>query len=203
MRNNCSFRSGQTLSSGISHEAAVAGSMPTRYGQSVKINIKYYMEINTIFNDFAKAFEKKINKGYFIRVQFEIYDMKNEIWQVDVNNGNIFIYNEEKINPEEIFTLSKDTLIRLYNNELAPLTAFAQEPNENGEYCALIDWKDKEVKKTYPNSKQANEVNYKEKVEFLNRLAEFFYSKIWFNTPQLAAAEGGSAWEYLVLKQMF
>jgi putative sterol carrier protein len=95
------------------------------------------MDTNTIFNDFAKAFKKKIDKDFFIRVQFEIYDMKNEIWQVNVNNGNIVLYNEEKIKPEEIFILSKDTLIKLYNNELAPLSAFIQEPNEKGEYCAL------------------------------------------------------------------
>jgi hypothetical protein len=133
------------------------------------------MDLNNVFNDFAKAFKKKVDKEYFIRIQLEIYDMENEIWQIDIKNGDIVIYNEDKIVPEEIFVLSKDTLIKLHNNELAPLTAFVQEPNENGDYCALIDWKDKEAKKTFPNSKQAKEKKYKEKSEFLDRLALFFY----------------------------
>jgi len=134
------------------------------------------MEINGIFNEFAKAFEKKIDKEYRIRLQFEIYDMENDTWQIDVNNGNVFLYNENKIIPEEIFVLSKNTLERLYNNELSPLTAFSQEPNENGEMCSLIELKNKtEEKKLYLNKKPSDEY-----IEFLNRLHKFnnnFFSK--------------------------
>jgi len=134
------------------------------------------MDINGIFNDFAKTFEKKINKDYKIRLQFEIYDMENEIWQIDVNNGNVIVSNKNIIKPEEILVLSKDTLIKLYNNELAPLTAFAQEPNEKGEYCALIDMKDKKAANNkYPTNKQVGEEKYREGAEFLNRFSKFFY----------------------------
>ena len=105
------------------------------------------MDIRGIFNDFAKAFEKKIDNDYKIRLQFEINDMENGIWQIDVNNGIVSVYNELKIEPEEILVLSKNTLLKLYNNEIAPLTAFAQEPNEKGEMYALIETKHKTEEK--------------------------------------------------------
>lgn len=133
------------------------------------------MDINDIFNGFAKSFERKIDKDYFIRLQFEVYDTANGIWQVDVNSGNVTIYNEEKIEPEEIFILSKNTLVNLYNNELSPLTAFANEPNEKGEMCSLIELKNKtEEKKVYLNKKPSDVY-----LEFLGRLHKFhdFFSK--------------------------
>jgi hypothetical protein len=133
------------------------------------------MDIKDIFNDFARAFEKKIDNEYNIRLQFEINDTKKGIWQIDVNNGNVIVYNEIKIEPEEIFVLSKDTLEKLYNNEIAPLTAFSQEPNEKGEMCALIELKNKtEEKKIYPNKKPSDEY-----LEFIERLHKFnnFFSK--------------------------
>jgi hypothetical protein len=133
------------------------------------------MDINGMFNDFARAFEKKIDKEYKIRLQFEIYDIENCIWQIDINNGSVNLYNEEKIKPEETFILSKETLVKLYNNEIAPITAFAQENNEKGELCALIDVKDKtEEKKTYPGKKVPDEY-----MDFLMRLHKFhnFFSK--------------------------
>jgi hypothetical protein len=58
------------------------------------------MDIKSVFNDFARTFEKKIDKDYFIKLRFEIYDVENGIWQVDVSGGNVFVYNEEKIAPE-------------------------------------------------------------------------------------------------------
>jgi hypothetical protein len=133
------------------------------------------MDIKGIFNDFARAFEKKIDSEYNIRLQFEIHDTEKSIWQIDVNNGNVIMYNEIKIEPEEIFVLSKDTLEKLYNNEIAPLTAFSQEPNEKGEMCALIELKNKtEEKKIYPNKKPSDEY-----LEFIERLHKFnnFFSK--------------------------
>jgi hypothetical protein len=133
------------------------------------------MDIKGIFNDFAKTFEKKIDKEYSIRLQFEIYDTERSIWQIDINNGNVTVYNELKFEPEEIFVLSKDTLAKLYNNEIAPLTAFSQEPNEEGEMCSLIELKNKtEEKKVYPNKKPSDAY-----LEFIERLHKFtnFFSK--------------------------
>jgi hypothetical protein len=133
------------------------------------------MDIKDIFNDFARAFEKKIDKEYNIRLQFEIYDTEKGLWQVDVNNGNVIVYNEIKIEPEEIFVLSKDTLVKLYNNDIAPLTAFSQEPNEKGEMCALIELKNKtEEKKIYHDKKPSDEY-----LKFIERLHKFnnFFSK--------------------------
>jgi len=146
------------------------------------------MDIRGIFNDFAKAFEKKIDNDYKIRLQFEINDMENGIWQIDVNNGIVSVYNELKIEPEEILVLSKNTLLKLYNNEIAPLTAFAQEPNEKGEMCALIETKHKtEEKKYYPNKKPSAEF-----IEFMSRLHKFnnFFSKD-FPTKIVVAKENG------------
>jgi len=90
------------------------------------------MTVNEILKDFAKAFEKKIDKNYSIRMQLEIKDMPNEIWQIDVNNGKVSICNEEKIIPEEtIMILNKEILDKLYNNELSALSAFLQTPSKN------------------------------------------------------------------------
>jgi hypothetical protein len=133
------------------------------------------MDIKDIFNDFAKAFEKKIDKEYSICLQFEIYGTERSIWQIDVNDGNVTVYNELKFDPEEIFVLSKDTLAKLYNNEIAPLTAFSQEPNEKGEMCSLIELKNKtEEKRVYPDKKPLEEY-----LEFVERLHKFnnFFSK--------------------------
>jgi hypothetical protein len=146
------------------------------------------MDINGIFKDFAKAFEKKIDKDYKIRLQFEINDMENGIWQIDVNNGIVSLYNELKIEPEEILVLSKNTLLKLYGNEIAPLTAFAQEPNEKGEMCALIETKHKtEEKKYYPNKKPSAEF-----LELMSRLHKFnnFFSKD-YPTKIVVAKENG------------
>jgi hypothetical protein len=106
------------------------------------------MEIKVVFEDFAKTFEKKIDKDYKIRLQFEFYDMENGVWQIDVNNGKVFVYNGIKINPESTFLLSKETLFKMYNNEISASTAFSNEPDEKGEMRALIEPKHKdEVKK--------------------------------------------------------
>jgi len=133
------------------------------------------MEIGDIFNDFAKAFERKIDDDYFIKLQFEIKDVENNIWQINVNNGKVIIHNGEKIIPEEVFILSKDTLLKLYNNELSPLSAFLNEPNEKGEMCSLIELKNKtEDKKVYYENKPQEEY-----LKFLYRLHKFenFFSK--------------------------
>ena len=98
------------------------------------------MTVNEILKDFAKVFEKKIDKNYSIRLQLEINDMPDEIWQVDVNNGNANVYNEEKIIPEiTIKILNKEVLDKIYNNELSSLSALLQTPSKNdGMMGALI-----------------------------------------------------------------
>jgi len=98
------------------------------------------MTVNEIFEDFAKAFEKKIDKNYSIRLQLEINDMPGDIWQVDINSGNVKIYNEAKITPEiTIKILNKEVLEKIYNNELSALSAFLQTPSKNdGMMGALI-----------------------------------------------------------------
>jgi hypothetical protein len=133
------------------------------------------MDINGIFNDFAKAFEKKIDSSYFIKLQFEIQDVENGIWQIEVNNGNVFVNSGIKIVPEEVFVLSRETLLKMYNNELSPLSAFSNEPNEKGEMCSLVELKNKtEDKKVYLDKKPSEE-----HLRFLNRLHKFheFFSK--------------------------
>lgn len=134
------------------------------------------MEIRKIFDDFSKAFIKKIDKDYFIRIQLEFLDIeKNNIWQVDIRDGKINIYNEEKIIPEETFTLTIVTLEKLYKNELSPLTAFANEPNKDGVMCSLIDLKNKTQDKFIRRNHEIQE----EKLKFIDRLHKFhdFFSK--------------------------
>ena len=111
------------------------------------------MEIKTIFNDFAKTFEKKIDKNYSIRLQFEIKDMPNDIWQVDVQNVKVKVFDQNKITVEETLIISKkDILIKLYNNQLSPLTAFLQRPEEKGEMLgALIITKSKPTEEDFIN----------------------------------------------------
>jgi hypothetical protein len=109
------------------------------------------MTVNEILQNFAKAFEKKIDKNYSIRLQLEIKDMPNEIWQVDVNSGKVNIYNEEKIIPEEtIMILNKEVLDKIYNNELSALSALLQTPSKNdGMMGALMCEKKEPVGKDF------------------------------------------------------
>jgi hypothetical protein len=137
------------------------------------------MEINGIFNEFSRTFEKKIDLEYRIKIQLEIYDMENGIWQIEVKDGKVFVYNEVKIEPEETYVLSKETLIKIYNNEINAYTALANEPNEKGEMCGLIDVKNKtEDKKVYWFQELTEE-----KIAFFNRLHKFeeFFSKDYPN----------------------
>jgi quercetin dioxygenase-like cupin family protein len=103
------------------------------------------MTIKEIFDEFAKTFEKKIGADYHIRLQYEFYDLENEIWQIEVKNGKVFVYDEKKIDPEDVFILSRETLEKLYNNELSPLSAHLETPEKlrKGELAALITWKDR------------------------------------------------------------
>lgn len=134
------------------------------------------MDIKTIFNDFSEAFSKKIDKDYFIKIQLEFTDIENEnIWQLDIKDGTINIYNEQKIIPEETFTLTFNTLEKLYKNELSPLTAFSNERNQEGIMCSLIELKHKTVEKII----KPNEKIDQEHLKFITRLHKFndFFSK--------------------------
>jgi mannose-6-phosphate isomerase-like protein (cupin superfamily) len=132
------------------------------------------MDTKTIFNEFARTFERKIDKDYYIKVQLEITDEKNGIWQIDVKDGKVSVYNEEKIEPEETFVLSKETLLKLYNNELNTYTARLQEPKGFDEVWALIDFKNKSEEKRIASFQESSE-HYK----FLCRSQKFddFFSK--------------------------
>jgi glyoxylate utilization-related uncharacterized protein len=139
------------------------------------------MNIKGIFDDFAKAFEKKINKDYHIRLQFEIYDMEDDIWQIEVKNGKVFVYNETKIEPEgDTYVLSKTTLEKLHNNELSSFTAFLENPEliEKSERIALITGKHRnELGKV---SCEKNLSDYQNNKDFWDRLNKFqnnFFSK--------------------------
>ncbi len=138
------------------------------------------MEIKKIFDDFANAFSKKIDVNYHIKLQFEISDLEKEnIWQIDVDNGEVLIYNDNRITPEEVFVLTSETLLKLYNNELSPLTAFANEPNKDGIMCSLIELKYKDPKKIV----KAGERIEPELLSFFDRLHKFddFFNKDYLN----------------------
>ncbi len=133
------------------------------------------MEAKKIFEEFAKAFEKKIDFDYKITLQYEIIDLvKDNIWQIDVKNGKVNIYNTEIIIPEEIFILKYDTLLKLYKNELSPITAYANEPDQNGKMTSLIEPKVKDERRVIKTNNKVNQ----ESLDFIIRLHkfdEFFY----------------------------
>jgi hypothetical protein len=133
-----------------------------------------------IFDEFAEAFKKKIDKDYHIKLQFEIYDMENDIWQVEAKDGKVFVYNEEKIKPEgDTFLLSKTTLEKLYNNDQSPLSAFLEQPDnaEKGELVALITGKHRMELGKIPREKAQSE--YQNNKDYWDRLQKFqqFFSK--------------------------
>jgi len=139
------------------------------------------MNIKDIFEEFAKAFEKKIDKNYNIRLQFEIYDMENDIWQIDVKNGKVFIYNEVKVEPEgDTYVLSKVTLEKLYNNEISSFTAFLENPEliKNGERIALITGKHRnELGKVSPDNNLSDYHNNKDLWDRKTIFENNFFSK--------------------------
>jgi mannose-6-phosphate isomerase-like protein (cupin superfamily)/putative sterol carrier protein len=138
------------------------------------------MNIKGIFDVFARAFEKKIDNDYHIKLQFEIYDMENDIWQVEVKNGKVSLFNEEKIKPEgDVYILSRATLEKLYNNKLSPLSAFLEQPEkaEKGELVALITGKHRMEMGKIPREKAL--LNYQNNKDYWDRLNKFheFFSK--------------------------
>jgi hypothetical protein len=133
------------------------------------------MNIEKTFEEFAETFTKKIDPEYFITVQFEFTDIKEKnIWQVDIKNNIANIYNGQIVKPEETYVLTADILEKLYNNELSPLTAFLQNPNDNGILCSLIDIKNKKEENRFWNGDKLEQ----EKLDIFSRLhiftSEFF-----------------------------
>lgn len=134
------------------------------------------MEPKKIFEDFAKAFESKIDVNYKISLQYEIIDLeKDNIWQIDVKNGKVILYDKEIIIPEEIFTLKYDTLLKLYKNELSPITAYGNQPDKNGIMTSLIEPKVKDKNKIIKKNKQIDQETF----DFIIRLHKFdeFFNK--------------------------
>jgi len=147
------------------------------------------MDNKTIFNDFAKAFERKIDKSLSIRLQFEIYDTENgenDIWQVNVSNGNVTLYNKEETTVEKIFVLSKNTLLRLYKNELSPDTAFSENPGGKNNWDIdpniLHNPMNSLISNKYPEEEgkiYREQGHTKERIDYITRLKKFytFFSK--------------------------
>jgi hypothetical protein len=130
----------------------------------------YSMEIKEILNEFAKVFEAKISKEYYIKIQLEFTDLKvNNIWQIDVNNGNVYIYNENKIKTEQELALTTEILKKLYNNELSPGTAFAEETGKKAPPIEFIN----------VNEYYKERVKHDDEIQFFHRFNKFyeFFSK--------------------------
>jgi hypothetical protein len=133
------------------------------------------MTIENMFEEFAESFSKKIDPEYFMKVQLEFSDIKEKnIWQLDIRNNKVTIHNGEIIKPEETYILTLNTLEKLYNNELSPLTAFMQRPNDRGVMCSLIDIKNKKEKNRFWDGDKLEQ----EKLDIFSRLhifsSEFF-----------------------------
>jgi hypothetical protein len=125
------------------------------------------MALKNIFDEFAVVFSKKIDKEYYIKLQFEFIDISEKnIWQIEVRDGNVFVYNEEIIEPEEKLILTSETLKKLYNNQLSPLTAFAKESNEKP---APIEFKNIPDEKSY-----MEKMKHEDEIQFIPRFHKFF-----------------------------
>jgi hypothetical protein len=125
------------------------------------------MTVKNIFDEFAVVFSKKIDKEYHIKLQFEFVDIfDNNIWQIEVKDGNVFVHNEEKIVPEEKYILTTETLKKLYDNELSPFTAFAKESNEKP---APIENKNIPDEEAY-----MEKMKHEDEIQFIPRFHKFF-----------------------------
>ena len=124
------------------------------------------MTVENILNEFAVSFAKKIDPEYYFAVQLEFTDISDKnIWQLDIKNKNVVIYDKALIRPEETFLLTVKTLEKLYNNELSSLTAFLQCPDEKGIMCSLIDIKNKKEENRFWDGDKLEQ----EKLDFFSR----------------------------------
>lgn len=133
-------------------------------------------DIINIFQEFAKAFEQKITSDFYIKLQYEIKNINEVVSvQIEVKDGLVHIYDEQVIEPEDIFVMSVDTLYKLYHHELTPLTALANEPDESGKMISLIEPKYKNEERLIYLTKK----NKEEAVEFAKRLHKMddFFNK--------------------------
>lgn len=127
-----------------------------------------------MFYRFAEVYSKKIDHEYSIKLQFEIIDVEEDnLWQIEVCNGHVNVFSEATIEPEEYFVMKFDTLLRLYEGRLSPLTAFANEPNDQGEMCGLIDLKFKS-KEMFGPSYARKEERHQNFINRLHRFDDFF-----------------------------
>jgi mannose-6-phosphate isomerase-like protein (cupin superfamily) len=137
------------------------------------------MTIENILNEFAVSFTKIIYPEYYFTVQLEFTDISDKnIWQLDIKNKNVIIYDKALIRPEETFLLTVKTLEKLYNNELSSLTAFLQGSNEKGVMCSLIDIKNKKEENRFWDGDKLEQ----EKLDFFSRSHIFsseFFSKFY------------------------
>ncbi|MCL1930554.1 MAG: hypothetical protein FWF55_01960 [Treponema sp.] len=128
------------------------------------------MTIENILKEFAVSFTKKIDPEYHFTVQLEFTDISDKnIWQLDIKNKNVIIYDKALIRPEETFLLTVNTLEKLYNNELSSLTAFLQRPNEKGIMSSLIDIKNKKEENKFWDGDKLEQ----EKLDFFSRFHIF------------------------------
>jgi hypothetical protein len=123
------------------------------------------MDIKTILYEFASIFETKISKEYHIQIQIEFTDLKkNNIWQIDVKNGNVFLYNEIKFKTEQELALTTEVLKKLYNNELSPGTAFAEETGKRVPSIEFINTTERYVER----------VKHDDEILFFQRFNKFY-----------------------------
>jgi hypothetical protein len=84
--------------------------------------------VKEILDEFADVFSKKIDNDFHIKIQLEFTDLtENNLYQIEAKDGCVFVYNYEKFKPEQELALTTGTLKKLYDNELSPFNAFAQE----------------------------------------------------------------------------
>lgn len=131
--------------------------------------------MNTVelLRSFAPVFEKKIDKEYHIHLRFEVTSSHAlELVDIIVKGGRVTVTKALSSSPEDVFVCHKDTLERLYTGTLPHINAFAQEPDETGEFNALIIVKNRtDDKRVYPGQTMSEK-----QTSFLVRFNTF----IWY-----------------------
>jgi hypothetical protein len=142
--------------------------------------------------ELVEAFKTKITKDYWFNLQFEFHDLETDnLFQIEVKDGEINVYNSEQIQVEEMLVMNSETFDKLYKGEISPLTAFANEPDENGVMQGLINPKIKKQEDII-NSAKTTELPENDRKDFYRRLHKLdgFFNKHKLN--RVVVNENGS-----------
>ncbi|MGN0507538.1 MAG: hypothetical protein ACI4FZ_13350 [Lachnospiraceae bacterium] len=154
-------------------------------------------DVIRIFQEFSLSFKKKIDKDYYISLQYEIVGSEGvTVIQLKIFDREIELFFNDEITVEDSFVMSYETLRKLYNHELTMASAMSCLSEESGFTRTFIEPKVKdEKKKIYINAKNDNEI--KKFSQRMHKMDEFFNKDKMYvakvDTPFCAKAHGVDA----------